>query len=273
MLDQNRVMTKSWRAFFESQWKRSGGFTDFLFVMAVTGNTGDATLAEVAAGSDQNSRRIELLQAMISGGMSESIDQQLNDLRQDISRLNALIQGIRGEDTQASVQAVVTEVVTISGSLGSLTTSAVPECSRPYYSDARARAAIGAGGSLSYNPSTGIISLVVGSAAYQNTGTSGANVPLLNGVNTWSGLQSFGGGVESLNYKAAGMQVVGAQKIGWVACTGTPERGAFATYDAPAISNPPSQAEVQALADALQNVSRAHMALRDDLLSHGLIGA
>lgn len=34
-------------------------------------------------------------------------------------------------------------------------------------------------------------SLGLGTAAVQNTGTSGANVPLLNGVNTWSGVQTF----------------------------------------------------------------------------------
>jgi hypothetical protein len=31
-----------------------------------------------------------------------------------------------------------------------------------------------------------------GTAAFQNTGTSGANIPFLNGANTWSGAQTFG---------------------------------------------------------------------------------
>jgi len=31
-----------------------------------------------------------------------------------------------------------------------------------------------------------------GTAAVKNTGTSGANIPLLDGINTWSGLQTFG---------------------------------------------------------------------------------
>lgn len=35
--------------------------------------------------------------------------------------------------------------------------------------------------------------LGLGTAATQNTGTSGANVPLLNGANTWSGANSFNG--------------------------------------------------------------------------------
>lgn len=36
--------------------------------------------------------------------------------------------------------------------------------------------------------------LALGTAATQNTGTSGANVPLLNGTNTWSGKNSWTGG-------------------------------------------------------------------------------
>ena len=36
--------------------------------------------------------------------------------------------------------------------------------------------------------------LGLGSAATANTGTSGANVPLLNGVNTWSSAQTFSAG-------------------------------------------------------------------------------
>jgi hypothetical protein len=42
---------------------------------------------------------------------------------------------------------------------------------------------VGAGGTL-------------GSAALKNTGTSGSNVPLLNGVNTWSGLQNLSAGLK-----------------------------------------------------------------------------
>lgn len=51
---------------------------------------------------------------------------------------------------------------------------------------------------------------------------------------------------------------------GWDAPTGTLERTTFATYTAPVISNPPTQAEVQAIANALQNVSRRLAALISD---------
>lgn len=51
-------------------------------------------------------------------------------------------------------------------------------------------------------PATMRTNLGLGTAAVKNTGTSGANVPLMNGANTWSGVQAFsaipsltGGGV------------------------------------------------------------------------------
>ncbi|MFC0304393.1 hypothetical protein ACFSTI_29285 [Rhizorhabdus histidinilytica] len=55
----------------------------------------------------------------------------------------------------------------------------------------------------------------------------------------------------------------------WDAPTGTADRGGFTTYTAPTISNPPTQAEVQALADALQANSRALKAVIDDLILNG----
>ncbi|MER9912796.1 hypothetical protein NKJ71_19410 [Mesorhizobium sp. M0050] len=42
-----------------------------------------------------------------------------------------------------------------------------------------------------YSTWTQIKAALFGTAATQNTGTSGANVPLLNGINTWSGIQTF----------------------------------------------------------------------------------
>jgi hypothetical protein len=51
--------------------------------------------------------------------------------------------------------------------------------------------------------------------------------------------------------------------------TGTLARSAFATYSSPTISGPPTQAEVQAIADALQAVSRTLGALVTDLKTNG----
>lgn len=77
-------------------------------------------------------------------------------------------------------------------------------------------------------------------------------------------------------YQVAGSQVVGARKTGWTLPTGTVDRSTFATYTAPTISNPPTQAEVQAIANHVQVLSRHLMALLTDLhatAGHGLIGA
>jgi hypothetical protein len=210
--------------------------------------------------------------------------------------------------------------------------------------------------------------LGLGTAATQNTGTSGGNVPLLNAANTWSGKQTFapsaahafeisgdrsvaawntngvnlrviantvtnsssaGGStigkqasnafaipafastnaitvtnavnvfiegaptaganttitnawplwvdaghmnMQAGDYYRGGTKVVGARATGWGAATGTATRTAIATYAAPTISNPPTQAEVQAIADALQAWSRRSKATGDDLTTHGLFG-
>lgn len=74
-------------------------------------------------------------------------------------------------------------------------------------------------------------------------------------------------------YQVGNTDVVGARKTGWAAATGTADRTAFATYAAPTIGNPPTQAEVQAVANHVQVLSRHLKALEDDLIAHGLIGA
>jgi len=57
-------------------------------------------------------------------------------------------------------------------------------------------------------------------------------------------------------------QSVGAQ---WASPSGTAERTTYTTYTAPTITNPPTQAEVQAIADHVQILSRRMKALLDDL--------
>lgn len=51
--------------------------------------------------------------------------------------------------------------------------------------------------------------------------------------------------------------------------TGTLSRATFASYTAPTISNPPTQAEVQAVANALQAVSQTLAALITDMEANG----
>ena len=54
----------------------------------------------------------------------------------------------------------------------------------------------------------------------------------------------------------------------WAAPTGTASRSTFATYSAPIISNPPTQAEVQNIANAVQINSQRLKAMIDDLRSN-----
>lgn len=57
----------------------------------------------------------------------------------------------------------------------------------------------------------------------------------------------------------------------WAAPSGTEARTGISAYSAPTISNPPTQAEVQAIADAVQTLSRAVVALITDLRATGAI--
>lgn len=65
--------------------------------------------------------------------------------------------------------------------------------------------------------------------------------------------------------------VVGSADTGWTALTGTAQKGGGATYTAANITNPPTEAEVQAIADALQDAHRTIKALTDALIAHGLL--
>lgn len=58
---------------------------------------------------------------------------------------------------------------------------------------------------------------------------------------------------------------------GWASPTGTAARTTFATYTAPTISAVPTQAEVQAIADAVQVHAQRLKALIDDLKASGAI--
>lgn len=58
---------------------------------------------------------------------------------------------------------------------------------------------------------------------------------------------------------------------GWTAGTGTANKGVYAAYSAATISNPPTQVEVQALADALQAATRRIVSLETALRNNGAI--
>lgn len=72
--------------------------------------------------------------------------------------------------------------------------------------------------------------------------------------------------------RIAGTQVVRARITGWEAPTGTAERDTFSTFTAATISNPPTQSQVQTIANHVQLLSRHVAALIADMRSHGLIG-
>lgn len=75
----------------------------------------------------------------------------------------------------------------------------------------------------------------------------------------------------SVSYKVAGVQVLGARQTGWTAATGTANKGAFNADLSFAVGATYSQAEVQALADALLAARQRTKALEDALRAHGLI--
>lgn len=106
-----------------------------------------------------------------------------------------------------------------------------------------------------------------------------ASEPIVDaeGRASWRFQQIVQGLLDQIDAMAAVIAVLPATYVAkdtttnWAAQTGTAERTAMATYTAPAISNPPTQAEVQALATAMQGVSRRQKGLIDDLLSGGTI--
>lgn len=60
---------------------------------------------------------------------------------------------------------------------------------------------------------------------------------------------------------------------GWAGASGTTSKGTFAVYAAPAISNPPTQAEVQALANHVQVLSQHLAAVVGGLMSASVFSA
>lgn len=73
------------------------------------------------------------------------------------------------------------------------------------------------------------------------------------------------------SYSVGGTKVIGARQIGWTAATGTALLGAFNANQTFTVSNPPTQAEVQAIANALVASRQRNKALEDAMRAHGLI--
>ncbi|MGQ5735526.1 phage tail protein [Serratia sp. IR-2025] len=81
-----------------------------------------------------------------------------------------------------------------------------------------------------------------------------------------------GGSVNiSGSYKVAGLPVLGARQTGWTAATGTANKGAFNADQSFTVGATYTQAEVQALADALKAACQRIKALEDMVRIHGMI--
>lgn len=118
-------------------------------------------------------------------------------------------------------------------------------------------------------------STVVGPVSFATTADpTTAQASILGGtsgilsIDSTSGLDVATGGA----YRMAGVRLLGPRITGWGAPTGTTSKSTFATYTAPTISASYTRAEVQAIADHVQVVSRALGQLILDARSHGIIG-
>lgn len=58
---------------------------------------------------------------------------------------------------------------------------------------------------------------------------------------------------------------------GWTALSGTGQKGGSTVYSAPTISASPTQSEVQAIADALEDAHQTIKSLTDALIAHGIL--
>ncbi len=79
-----------------------------------------------------------------------------------------------------------------------------------------------------------------------------------------------GGSVNAVSYKVAGIQVVGAQRTGWTAATGTAYRGTFDANQAWTIGIL-DIVQIQQIANSLTQARQRIKVLEDDLRAHGLI--
>lgn len=104
-------------------------------------------------------------------------------------------------------------------------------------------------------------------AATAQTTADGAQVTADNAQTSANTAQTRADDAYTLAEQKAGLSAGPA----WAAPSGTLSRASLASYTAATISNPPTQAQVQAVANALQAVSQAMVALITDLRATGAI--
>ncbi len=207
----------------EALFKRTGGYESGLYELFLALLGGDATIAEVAASGEENAVLVDGLRSTIGGGLmealqqdnevlrrelenvrtlsagntGESLQQEMSDLRQEIAQLFAQINGIRGEDTAYQIQVIAGDVgalatVATTGAYSDLSglPSLAPVATSGAYADltgAPSLAAVATSGA--YADLTGKPTL--GTAADDDTGTSGHVLGFLDGNNTHSGNEAF----------------------------------------------------------------------------------
>lgn len=104
----------------------------------------------------------------------------------------------------------------------------------------------------------------------QSVQASGGSFLVGNVVTPTTDKLQVGGSVNAASYKVAGIQVVGAQRTGWTAATGTAYRGTFDANQAWTIGVL-NILQIQQIADSLTQARQRIKALEDDLRAHGLI--
>lgn len=234
MIGSDGGLTLAWRRFLESMWRRSGGFSDDVFnnfvdsagtqariyalEQAITDANFEATAArQLIFALLADRREIEELRFAVASAQQQTgtLSQQLVQLQEERAK-DAVQTSFQG---QSQISQIASYKRQIDQDLEGINDGF----------SARVRSSINATGSLSYSSVTGIISYTapvlatvatsgayadltgkptLGSASAENTGTSGANVPLLNGANTWSALQTFSGGVKFGSYTASALAPV-----------------------------------------------------------------
>jgi hypothetical protein len=219
----------------EAMFRRTGGYDSGLYELFLAILGGDATLAEVAASGEETALLVDSVRATLGGGLLEALQQDNELLRRELENVKAISAGNTGESLQQEISDLRQEISVLYAQINGLRGEDVAYQVQVVSSE------------------LGALATVATTGDYADL----ANTPALAAVATSGDYADLSGTPTAVT--------------GWTADTGTAERGAHATYTAPTISAVYTQAEIQAIADRLQDVTRAVKALKDDGLSYGNI--